>query len=162
MTRHCYLVKVDSIGAYEWNSEYAETSVSRAYSVVQTYDSGFILAGHKAASVTGTQDCLVVRTNASGAVIWENTYGGELDDVARSILLTDDEGYVLTGQTRSFGAGDWDFWLVRTDKNGIVPEYHSLILLVLFIMATMLVVATLKKKSLLMLKTGNSESVRAH
>lgn len=146
MTRHCYFVKVDAEGSYEWDNEYAETSVARAYSVVQTYDGGFFLAGHKAASVTGTQDCYVVRTDASGAVIWENTYGGELDDIMRSVLLTNDGGYALAGQTRSFGAGNWDFWLVKTDENGIVPEFHFAILLVLFIMSTMLAVVTLKKE----------------
>jgi hypothetical protein len=147
ITRHCYFVKVDAEGSYEWDNEYAETSVARTYSVVQTYDSGFALAGQKAASVTGTQDCYVVRTDASGAVIWENTYGGELEDIMRSILLTDDGGYALAGQTRSFGAGNWDFWLVKTDENGIVPEFHFVILLVLFIMATMLAVVSLKKEN---------------
>ncbi len=148
ITRHCCLVKVDSRGSYEWDSEYAETSVSRAYSAVQTYDSGFVLAGYKAAFATGTQDCLVVRTNAMGAVIWEKTYGGELDDVARSIILVDNEGYVLAGQTRSFGAGNWDFWLVRTDENGVIPEYHYIIFLVFCMATTILVAAALKKGNL--------------
>jgi hypothetical protein len=147
ITRHCYFVKVDAEGSYDWGNEYGETSVARTYSVVQTYDSGFVLAGQKAASVTGTQDCYVVRTDASGAVIWENTYGGELEDIMRSILPTDDGGYALAGQTRSFGAGNWDFWLVKTDENGIVPEFHFVILLVLFIMATTLAVVSLKKEN---------------
>jgi hypothetical protein len=145
ITRRYCLVKVDSRGLYEWDSEYAETSVSRAYSVAQIYDSGFVLAGYKAASATSPQDCLVVRTDAKGAIIWENTYGGELDDVARSVIAADDEGYMVAGQTRSFGAGNWDFWLVRTDENGVVSEYHYIILLVLWMTATSLAVVELKK-----------------
>jgi len=147
MTRRYCLVKVDSRGFYEWDSECVEASVSRAFSVVQVYDGGFVLAGYKAAFATSPQDCLVVRTDAKGAVIWENTYGGELDDVARCIILADDEGYLVAGQTRSFGAGNWDFWLVRTDGNGVVPEYHYIILLVLYMTATWLVVVELKKRA---------------
>jgi hypothetical protein len=81
----------------------------------------------------------------SGAVLWENTYGGELDDTMHSVVQTHDGGYALAGQTRSFGIGGWDFWLVRTDENGVVPESSPLILLELFMTAT-IAAAVLPKK----------------
>jgi hypothetical protein len=147
ITRHCYFVKVDAEGNYEWDNEYAETSVARAYSVVQTYDSGFVLVGYEAPSVTGSLDCYLVKTDASGTLLWKNTYGGELDDMMHSIASTHDGGYALVGQTRSFGAGNWDFWLVRTDENGIVPEFQIIVFLVLLMMATIPVAASLRKRS---------------
>lgn len=145
MTRHCYFVLVDSEGNLEQEEEYGGTNVTAAYSVVQTYDNGFALVGYKASSVTGSRDCYLVKTDVSGAVLWENTYGGELDDIMRSVVQTYDGGYTLVGQTRSFGAGGWDFWLVRTDENGVVPESPSIILLPLFMTAALLA-AVLRQK----------------
>jgi hypothetical protein len=78
-------------------------------------------------------------------MLWENTYGGELDDIIRSVVQTHDGDYALAGQTRSFGAGGWDFWLVRTDENGIVPESPSIILLALFMTTAILAAVLLKK-----------------
>ncbi len=50
--------------------------------------------------------------------LWSKTYGGREDDEASSIQQTSDSGYVIVGRTRSFGSGDWDVWLLRTDNNG--------------------------------------------
>ena len=54
--------------------------------------------------------------SASG--LWSQTYGGEYDDVARSLVETSDGGFALTGYTRSFGVGESDAWLVKTDSYG--------------------------------------------
>jgi hypothetical protein len=145
MTRHCYFVKVGVEGSFEWEKEYGGTSVSAAYSAVQTYDNGFALVGYRAPSVTGNRDCYLVKTDASGAVLWENTYGEELDDTMRSVVQTNDGGYALAGQTCSFGAGCWDFWLVKTDENGVVPEFPSMILPALLMIVTILAAALLRK-----------------
>lgn len=145
MTRHCYFVKVGVEGSFEWDREYGETHVAGAYSLVQACDNGFVFVGYEASSVAGSRDSYLVRTDESGTVLWENTYGGGLDDIMRSIVQTHDGGYALAGQTRSFGVGGWDFWLVRIDEDGAVPEFHSIILLVLFMVAAMLA-ANLPKK----------------
>ena len=50
--------------------------------------------------------------------LWSRTFGGNGDDRCSSVQQTLDGGYVLAGNTRSFGAGDTDFWLVKTDANG--------------------------------------------
>ena len=76
---------------------------------------------------------------------WAKTYGGTGDEYAMTLIQTDDGGYALAGQTCSFGAGGWDFWLVKTDENGVVPEFPSVILLALFMMATILAAALLRK-----------------
>jgi hypothetical protein len=98
--------------------EYGRAGVAAIYSVVQTEDSGLALAGYKADSATGHRDFYLAKTDANGALLWEDIYGGDLDDVAHSVVQTDDGGYVLGGHTRSFGAGGLDFWVVKTDENG--------------------------------------------
>lgn len=49
---------------------------------------------------------------------WTRTYGGDDHDYATSFLQTVDGGYLLSGITYSYGAGDKDVYLVRTDSNG--------------------------------------------
>jgi parallel beta-helix repeat protein len=117
-TRHCCFVKVDANGNFEWERDYGGTGIAAAYSAIQTYDKGFALAGYKALSVSGNRDCYLAKIDANGALLWENTYGGEHDDMTHSIVQTNDKGYALGGQTRSFGEGGWDFWIVKTDEEG--------------------------------------------
>jgi predicted secreted protein len=64
---------------------------------------------------------LVVTISAAPAVaqvVFERTYGGAQEDKAFTVLQLSDNGYIVGGQTRSFGAGSTDLWLVRTDANG--------------------------------------------
>jgi hypothetical protein len=51
-------------------------------------------------------------------MMWNKTYGGTNDDGAYALVQTNDGGYALAGDTFSFGAGNRDFWLVKTDASG--------------------------------------------
>ena len=54
------------------------------------------------------------------ASTFAKTIGGSNDDVAWSIIQSSDGGYVVAGLTYSFGAGGWDFYVVKMDANGNV------------------------------------------
>jgi len=54
----------------------------------------------------------------STSICWEKTYGGSLNDEARSIQQTRDGGYIVAGYTKSKGAGGYDFWVLKLDENG--------------------------------------------
>jgi hypothetical protein len=60
----------------------------------------------------------VLKLNASGGIVWEKLYGDWNFDHAHSVQQTADGGYVVAGRTRSFGAGSYDFWVLKLDANG--------------------------------------------
>jgi hypothetical protein len=117
-----WLVKTDASGTMQWNRTYGGTgtdAVHEALTLVQTDDGGYALAGITRSSGAGWQsDFWLVKTDSSGNMMWNKTYGGTRDDEVRALVQTDDEGYALVGWTVSFGVGDCDFWLVKTDAAG--------------------------------------------
>ena len=81
---------------------------------------------------------LVVLVEAEPSwVIWSQTYGGTKEDCANSLIETSDEGYALTGNTRSFGAEDEDFWLIKTNEQGVpeFPLWAPLLVMLVVVMA---------------------------
>ncbi len=113
-----WLVKTDAAGNLQWNKTYGGTSDDEAYALVQTVDGGYTLAGYTRSYGASSNDFWLVKTDAFGNVQWNKTYGGTSDDEARALVETVDGGCALAGWTSSFGAGSYDFWLVKTDPNG--------------------------------------------
>jgi len=113
-----WLVKTDSAGTMQWNQTYGGTGSDGAYALVQTGDGGYALAGYTMSFGAGGYDAWLVKTDDSGNMQWNKTYGGTSDDVAYALVQTSDGGYALAGYTNSFGAGNFDFWLVKTDFSG--------------------------------------------
>jgi hypothetical protein len=112
-----YLVKTDANGDTIWTRTYGGTSVEQGHSVRQTYpDNGYIIAGSTRSSGAGSYDAYVIKTTGQGDVMWANTYGGtEYDDAYCALQTSGDSSYVIVGSTRSFGAGVYDVWLIKTE-----------------------------------------------
>ncbi len=89
-----------------------------AYSVQQTTDGGYIMAGFTWSYGSGLMDVYVVKTDSTGNKLWTRTFGGTGYDVAYSVKQTADGGYIVAGSTDSYGAGGSDVYLIRTDANG--------------------------------------------
>jgi hypothetical protein len=113
-----WLVKTNSSGDVQWNNTYGGTAADNARSVVQTSDGGYALGGITKSFGAGQEDFWLVRTNSAGNVLWNTTYGGIGIDEARSVVQTSDGGYALAGSTTSFGAGSYDFWLIKIASDG--------------------------------------------
>jgi len=114
------LIKIDSDGNIEWQKiwDYSDFG-DAAYAVRQTPDGGYILSGRKGISSLEA-DFLIIKTDSEGNIEWDKTYGGDdwEQSQSRDILFTSDGGYIFLAETRSFGAGDLDLWLMKTDSNG--------------------------------------------
>jgi hypothetical protein len=113
-----WLIKTDADGNMQWNQTYGGTNNDAAFALVQTGDGGYALAGGTWSFGAGSHDSWLIKTDADGTMMWNRTYGGTNDDFARALVQTWDGGYALAGRTESFGAGLYDFWLVKTDSAG--------------------------------------------
>jgi hypothetical protein len=113
-----WLVKTDSEGNMQWNKTYGGSEIDGAGSVLQTSDGGYIVAGFTYSFGSGGADFWLVKTDANGNMEWNKTYGGSLNDFACCIRPTSDGGYIVAGDTESFGAGGYDFWLLKIDSAG--------------------------------------------
>jgi hypothetical protein len=120
-----WLAKTDAYGNMEWKQQYEGTAGPNPPSVIETSDGGYAIAVYT----------LLVKTDVTGNMEWNQTYDGG----ARSLVATSDGGYALAGQKGS------DFWLVKTDEHGIVPEYSSWLLTSILLVATSVIVIYKKK-----------------
>jgi hypothetical protein len=111
-----YLIKTDKDGVALWDLTYGGASNDWGYSVQQTTDGGFIVAGF-AYSFGNFYQVYLIKTNAGGDTLWTRIYGGAGDDYGRSVQQTSDGGYVVAGETSSFGNGS-QVYLIKTDANG--------------------------------------------
>jgi hypothetical protein len=74
--------------------------------------------GYTSSFGAGGYDVFLVKTDANGNIIWAKTYGGWNNDIASSVRQTSDGGYIVAGTTWSFGTGNGDVFLIKTDANG--------------------------------------------
>src|SRR5262249_50830664 len=83
-------------------------------------DGGFAAAGHTNAKGAGSWDAWVIRLDAAGGVLWEKTYGGQLDDAASRIAALPDGGFIVARSLPSWDKNKGDGWLLRLDAKGEV------------------------------------------
>ncbi len=89
------------------------------FALIQTNDGGYIIAGETGSfSPGGYSDAYLLKTDSTGSLVWEKTYGGNQRDEFNSIKKIPGGGYIVGGQTVSYSKGDFDSWLVKIDENG--------------------------------------------
>jgi hypothetical protein len=122
-----YVVKTDSLGDIVWTRLYGGPEVDAAYKIEQIDDGGYAIFGHTLSYGAGWADLYLVRTDSHGDTLWTRTYGGPNTDFGLSFQQTSDGGYVMAGWTLSFGAGSYDFYVVKTGPDlAAVPKPHPL------------------------------------
>ena len=114
-----YLIKTDLDGDTLWTKTYGGVGYDAGHSVQETSDDGYIIVGETFTFGAGSSDVYLIKTDADGDTLWTKTYGGTINDAGMSVEQTSDEGFIITGHTRSFGGGAWyDLYLIKTDVNG--------------------------------------------
>jgi len=94
-----YLIKTDANGDTLWTKTYGGESSDAGWSVQQTSDGGYIIAGYM--HISGSYDVYLIKTDAHGDTLWTKTYGGEDPNMGYSVQQTTDGGYIIAGKTGS-------------------------------------------------------------
>ncbi|MBF0318778.1 MAG: hypothetical protein HQL01_03085 [Nitrospirae bacterium] len=91
-----------------------------AYTVALAPDNGTVLGGYTRSYGAGDRDFLIVKLDAAGLPLWQYTYGGTGDEDIQSIKATSDGGLIVAGYTTTFGAGQYDMWIVKLSSTGAI------------------------------------------
>jgi hypothetical protein len=111
------LMKRDSLGNYEWTKGDGGIDWDIAYSVVQTYDSGYVFCGETYNNTNGFSDVYIVKTNPLGDTLWTRTYGGSLIDKGNSVIETSDSNIVVAGISNTL-TDSTDIYVIKLTANG--------------------------------------------
>jgi len=125
------VIKLDNMGVVEWQKFYGGTNRDQGYSVQQTADGGYVVAGVTYSyglwpSNPSDGDAWVLKLNPEGNVIWQKTYGGygaDEVDTAYSIQVTTAGDLIVAGHTVPVGEnGMTNAWVLKLDPLGNIPN----------------------------------------
>jgi hypothetical protein len=118
--RDIWLLKLDADGDTLWSRTYGGADYEYGRCVKQTTpDNGYVITGYTRSFGAGGYDVYLIKTDADGDTLWTKTYGGSGLDYGTSVQQTFDGGYVVAGYSTSFGAGDRNVYLIKTDADGL-------------------------------------------
>jgi len=117
-----YITRTDSNGIPYWSKEFGgfhDHSHSYGTCIEQTTDNGFIISGYTNILTNSlSNNVYLIRIDSTGDILWTKTYGGTNGDKAYYVHQTIDGGFMVIGNTASFGAGENDLYLIKTNENG--------------------------------------------
>jgi hypothetical protein len=105
-------------GQITFQKAYGGSHIDGGSSMRQTADGGYIIIGTTMSFGAGNRNIYLIRTDKFGDTIFVKTYGGTSTDEGNDVQQTTDGGFILVGNTESFGAGSNDVYLIRTDSLG--------------------------------------------
>jgi hypothetical protein len=137
-----WIVKIDILGNIQWQNTIGGDTSDYLFSIQQTTDGGYFLGGYSYSNISGdktenaigNRDYWIVKTDSLGNIQWQNTIGGNDDDILNSVEQSADGGFILGGWSMSNISGDKtensngssDYWIVKTNASGNVQWQNTI------------------------------------
>lgn len=112
------LCKCSKAPNFCWTKAFGGADRDKAFCVKEISNGGYIVVGYTASFGAGAYDVYLVKVNESGEIVWERTFGGSSWDFGYSVIECADGGFLIVGSTESFGAGNRDVYIIKTNANG--------------------------------------------
>lgn len=113
-----WLIKTDENGEVKWHQIFGGYYNEEGYTVIQTTDKGYAILGYTGTYGSGVTDMWLIKTDEEGTLVWEKTYGGSKSEKGYTVVQTEDEGFLLSGYSNTYGSYVDQIWLVKTDEEG--------------------------------------------
>jgi hypothetical protein len=122
-TGDLWLLRTDADGDTSWTKTYGGTGEETGFGIAETPGGGFVISGQTSTYGTGGGDVWLLKTDDQGDTLWTLTFGGYQTDHSLAMDVTGDGSYLVAGYTASFGAGNNDFYLLKTEPDFGVREH---------------------------------------
>jgi hypothetical protein len=125
-----WIVKIDTEGTLIWEKSFGGSEIDIAYAIARSTDGNYVIVGDvrstdgDISNAYGNADLWVIKIDANGTLLWENSFGGSGFDTARGIEASLDGGILVSGATRSSdnnisqNFGQNDFWIIKLSASG--------------------------------------------
>ena len=116
---HCYifLMRTDADGDTIWTRTFDNYYMQgKGWDVIRTQDGNYVAAGQT--WPVGSGDVFLMKFDDNGDTLWMRNYGGDLLEFGNSVKQTQDGGFIIAGGSKSYGEGQYDVYLIRTDSEG--------------------------------------------
>ncbi len=123
--RDIYVLRLEAGGGIVWTKTFGGVRHDDGSYVIPTVDGGYLIAGTTdTADPARGVDVLLIKTDASGNLIWQRTFGGVASEGMANIITTSDGGYAMSGSTSSFSQAN-DIYFIKTDNQGLFIEVEE-------------------------------------
>lgn len=120
------VLKLDQSGNIMWQKTYGGSKADRAWTVekdtMRDNYGGYLIGAFTHSFGAGNADIWILKIDSSGNIIWQRTYGGSGTDELYSLKQTPDDGLIAVGRTSSFGAGSYNFWVMKLNSQGFMDQ----------------------------------------
>lgn len=113
-----WLVKLDSNGDTTWTKRYGGAQNDEGYYITIAPDGGYVFLIRDSSNAGQDIDTRIIKTDATGNVVWNKLYGGDRKDTPKMIQNTSDGGFIACGNSRSFGWINPDMWILKLNSGG--------------------------------------------
>jgi len=114
-----FLTKIDETGGETWTKDLSRfTDITPEYSMISTNSGGFIISCTQEQENGLSRDGLIIELDKDGNELWSSTVGGKASESIDAITAANDGGFVVTGNSNSYGKEMGVLYLAKLDADG--------------------------------------------